>query len=332
VLCAWLQPARDAIKPVTDMPAIATLTLNPSIDLSTSIDRVVPTHKMRCAEPIRDAGGGGINAARVIRRLGQAVAAVYPIGGTTGELLRRLVEREGIESIALPTAHETRENVTVLERSTGTEYRFVLPGQSLSDAEWRLALATLGGLVPPARHVLMSGSLPAGVPVDFYGSAARTVEAQGAMSIVDTSGAPLAAALEARVIDLIKPSLAELAKLFSARLETRAEQEAACRQLVADKKAEAVALTLGADGAMLVTASTTLYAPAVPVEVKSTVGAGDSFLGAIISRLAAGDPLEEAFCWGVAAGSAALLTFGTTLALADDIARLRAQVEVERIR
>jgi 6-phosphofructokinase 2 len=314
------------------MPAIATLTLNPSIDLSTSIDRVISTHKMRCAPPIRDPGGGGINAARVIRRLGQEVTAVYPIGGTTGELLRRLVVREGIESIAIQAGHETRENVTVLERDTASEFRFVLPGSSLAEAEWQGALAALRDLVPPARYVLLSGSLPGGVPVGFYGDAARAVEARGAMSVLDTSGPSLEAALAARVVTLFKPSLGELTKHLKAKLDDRAEQAAACRSLVEGGMAKAVALTLGADGAMLVTAEMTLYAPAVEVEVKSTVGAGDSFLGAIIARLAHGDTLPDAFCYGIAAGSAALLTFGTTLALADDIERLRPLVTVERLR
>ena len=116
------------------MPDIATLTINPAIDVFVNVGRVEPTRKLRCSPPKRDPGGGGINVARVAHRLGADVTAIYPIGGQIGKLLQRLVEREDIASLVTPSHVETRENFTAYEKSTGEQYRFVLPGSALHRA------------------------------------------------------------------------------------------------------------------------------------------------------------------------------------------------------
>src|SRR5271165_4184336 len=118
------------------MADIVTLTINPSIDLSVSVERVEPFHKLRCADGRRDPGGGGINAARVMKRLGADVTALYPIGGMLGQLLRRLLDQEGVPGLTIPVAEETREDLTVIEHATGFQYRFVLPGPHLTEKEW----------------------------------------------------------------------------------------------------------------------------------------------------------------------------------------------------
>src|SRR5579872_2345788 len=119
------------------MADIVTLTMNPAIDLSVSVERVAPFHKLRAASDRRDPGGGGINVARVVKRLGGDVTAMFPAGGALGELLRRLVDAEGISALTTTIAGETREDFTVLERATGAQYRFVLPGPFLAESEWR---------------------------------------------------------------------------------------------------------------------------------------------------------------------------------------------------
>ena len=128
------------------MPDIVTLTINPAIDIFVNVGRVEPTRKMRASAPKRDPGGGGINVARVAHRLGSTVAAIYPTGGAIGKLLHRLVEREGIPSLVTPSHVETRENFTAYEKSTGEQYRFVLPGSALHRAEWEAVLDKLSTL------------------------------------------------------------------------------------------------------------------------------------------------------------------------------------------
>jgi len=312
------------------MTDVVTLTMNPAIDLSVSVERVTPFHKLRSSESRRDPGGGGINVARVMKRLGADVAAVYPAGGSLGQLLRHLMDREGIPQITVPIAAETREDFTVTERTTGHQYRFVLPGPQLSEHEWHACLSRFHALGARARFLVCSGSLPPGVPDDFYGRIVETTRQPGRKIVVDSSGLPLKAALEAGIY-LVKPSLSELRDLLGAALETQADQIKACRVLIEKKHTEVVALTSGEQGALLVTRDRVLQAGALPIKLISVVGAGDSFLGAMIWALASGHALDEAFRYGVAAGSAALLVPGTELSQREDIERLVKDVVLDAL-
>jgi 6-phosphofructokinase 2 len=309
--------------------SIVTFTMNPAIDVSSETARVVPTHKLRCTSVRRDPGGGGINAARVIARLGGEVRAVYPVGGPIGDLLRRLLDAEGIASETIPIAHDTRESFTVEEEETGKEYRFVLPGPELGDEECRRCLDAVAAMRPVPSFLVASGSLPGGVPPAFLARIARTAKSLGARVALDTSGPALAAALDEGVF-LVKPNLRELQQL-TGPLEGRAQQLAAARGLVEKGGAAMVALTLGHLGALLVTQSEALQAPALPIAPVSTVGAGDSFLGALVWSLDAGHTLEDAFRYAIAAGSAALLSTGTGLCRTADVHRLFREVRVERL-
>ncbi|MBX6328516.1 MAG: 1-phosphofructokinase family hexose kinase [Pseudolabrys sp.] len=312
------------------MPEIVTLTINPAIDIFVNVEHVEATRKLRCSPPKRDPGGGGINVARVAHRLGRDVAAIYPIGGAIGKLLQRLVEREGINSIVIPSHVETRENFTAYEYTTGCQYRFVLPGSALHRAEWEACLEKLVNLAAKPRFLVASGSIPPGVPDDFYAMVARVAKQFGAHMVLDTTGAALAAALKEGVT-LIKPNQNELAEFLGTPLAHDADRIAACRKLIAAGYTRAVALTLGEEGALLVTADHALRAAPLQIEVASAVGAGDSFLGGMIAALAGGEPWPEAFRMGVAAGSAAVMQPGTELCRADDVRRLLREVRISEI-
>jgi 6-phosphofructokinase 2 len=311
------------------MTAILTITMNPSIDVSAATERVAPVRKLRCTAVRRDAGGGGINVARVISRLGNECRALYPAGGSPGRLLQRLLDQEGITSIAVNIEPDTRESFTILEESSSDQYRFVLPGPELDQAAGQACLDRLASLRDPPGYVVVSGSLPPGAPDDFYAQVARRAASIGARVVLDTSGAALAKALDEGIY-LVKPNLRELRDLTGRSLEGEAEWEDAAARLVSSGKAEAVALTLGDRGALLVSEDCRLRAPAIPVEVASAVGAGDSFVAAMVWRLSAGGDLQDAFRYGVAAGTAALLTPGTELCRKDDVERLYSQVRLRR--
>jgi 6-phosphofructokinase 2 len=310
------------------MTDIVTMTPNPAVDLSTAVERIVPVYKLRGASLRRDPGGGGINVARVIKRLGGDVSAIYPVGGPTGDLLRRLLDKEGVASRTFAIAEETREDFFVNEISTGQPYRFILPGPRLNDSEWRECLGVLSGLETSPRFVVASGSLPSGVPCDFYARVARIAKQQGAMMILDTSGPALAAAV-AEGVDLIKPNLREMSELAGKEPSDASEWEAAARSLVRSGKVSVVALTMGHLGAVLVTADRVLRARPLAITPAGAVGAGDSFLGALTLRLATGADISESFRQAVAAGAAALLNPGTELCLPDDVKRLAEAVIVE---
>ncbi|MEI9803672.1 MAG: 1-phosphofructokinase family hexose kinase [Pseudolabrys sp.] len=313
------------------MPDIVTLTINPSVDIFVNVDHVEPTRKLRCSAPNRNPGGGGINVARVVHRLGGDVAAIYPVGGALGRLLQRLVEREGIVSIVTPSHAETRENFTAFEEDSGEQFRFVLPGSALHRAEWEACVERLASLEHKPKFVVASGSLPPGVPNDFFVRVLQYAKRHGAKTIVDTAGPSLKAVLEEGVT-IIKPNLNELSEFIGKPLERDADRIAACRKLTADGHVEAVALTLGDQGALLVTADRAWRAQPIKIDVVSTVGAGDSFLGGMVAALAAGKTLEDAFRTAVAAGSAAVLRPGTDLCQEADVNRLLPMVKIDEVR
>jgi 6-phosphofructokinase 2 len=312
------------------MPTIVTFTINPAVDISTSVALVQPAHKLRCTAPRRDPGGGGINVARAVKRFGADVLAVFTMGGPIGQHLKELVDREGIRSLTIPIRTNTREDLSVFESETGQQYRFVMPGPALAEAEWRACLDVLASPDIRSCFLVASGSLPPGVPDDFYASVVEATRGIGAKVIVDTSGTPLKQALEAGVY-LIKPNLREMRELTGHSMECEDDCISACRQLVKTGRVEVIALTLGHYGAMLVTRDLALRADPLPIKPVSTVGAGDSFLGAMVARLAAGHDLEDAFRYAVAAGSAALLAHGTELARRDDVERLVGSVSARSI-
>jgi 6-phosphofructokinase 2 len=307
---------------------ILTVTLNPSIDVSAATQTVTTEHKLRCTDARRDAGGGAINVARVLKRLGADCQALYPAGGILGRLLQRLLDEDGIASIALDIAAETRESFTVLERASGREFRFVLSGPQLAEAEWQACLDRVAGIAGRFAYVVASGSLPPGVPEDIYARIARIARERGSRLVLDASGPALAAALKEGVY-LVKPNLRELRELTGKSLEEEHDWERAAGELVLSGKAQVVALSLGHRGALLATQGVRLRAPAMPVKIAGTVGAGDSFLAAMVWRLASGRSLEDAFRYGVAGGTAALLAPGTSLAHRDDIERLARGVALE---
>jgi 6-phosphofructokinase 2 len=311
------------------MKSVVTLTLNPAIDGSSDALKVRPIHKIRTANQRYDPGGGGINVARVVQRMGGKVRAIYLAGGATGGVLDNLLDRDGIDRLRIDIADHTRISQAVHETETGLEYRFVPEGPVVAEDEWRGCLNTIAML--KCDYLVISGSLPRGVPTDFYVTIIEAAHKRGARIILDTSGAALRETLKGGHIFLAKPSLGELESIAGHALPDFDARAAFARSLVQSGQADHVAVTLGHLGAMLVSAATTLRLPAIEVEVRSAVGAGDSFLGAMTYALAAGQSVEDAFRLGVAAGTAAVLTPGTDLCHKADVERMLEKIGVTDI-
>jgi 6-phosphofructokinase 2 len=303
------------------MAEILTVTLNPAIDVATSVDRIVDTRKLRCSAARRDPGGGGINVARVMQRLGGDCEALYMAGGVPGLTLSAMIEAEGVRATCIGIAGETRENFSVREISTGREFRFVLPGPALAESEWQACLRHLGELAAAPRYLVLSGSVPPGVPDDIYARVARIARERGMRVVLDTSGAPLAAALAAGVF-LVKPSLSELCALAGRELEDDAQRLDAARKIISDGGAAIVALTLGEQGALVVTPDRALRVRGFAVPVSSSIGAGDSFLAAMVWALNRDMAFDETLRYAIAAASASLLTEGTRLCDREEIERI----------
>lgn len=303
------------------METVVTLTVNPTIDKSTSVDVVVPEDKLRCEAPRFDPGGGGINVSRVIHRLGGSSQAVYAAGGRNGAFLEELLNRESLTHHAVSVSDETRVNLMVLETSTGKQYRFGMPGPTLTDSEWEACLDAVFHRVEPPGFLVVSGGLAPGMPDDFFARAARRGRKTGIRVVVDTSGDALRKAAREGV-HLMKPNLRELDQLVETEMGDEASVHRAARQLVDEGNSEIVVVSFGSGGALYVSEEETgrIHAPLVPI--KSKVGAGDSMVGGTVLALARGHSLHEAVCHGVAAGSATVMTPGTELCHRKDVERL----------
>lgn len=303
------------------MTAIATLTMNPALDIATATLEVRPTEKLRCAAPRYDPGGGGINVARVIHALGGEARAVFPAGGPAGAMLGQLLDVQGVWHAAVPIAGQTRESLTVREDKSGNEFRFVLPGPELSSAELDAVFDTLAALDPKPAYLVASGSLPPGIGDSFAKRLAEAARGIGARLVLDAPGKVLRAEAGLGVY-LVKPNLGELEDMAGAKL---ADHDAACdaaRKLIAEGVAEVVVLSLGANGAQLVTDTICEHFEAVRVESVSAVGAGDAMLAGLVLALSRGDSLHDAMRFAMATGAAATLRPGTQLVRREDVERL----------
>jgi 6-phosphofructokinase 2 len=307
------------------MGVIVTLTINPAVDVSSSVDHVVPERKLRCQPPRREPGGGGINVSRAIRRLGGDSLAIYTRGGPTGSLLQTLLDQEGLTQRAIGVDGTTRESFVVFEEVSGLQYRFNMPGPTLQAAEWQRCLDELTHCEPRPEHIVASGSLPPGVPEDFYARVACIGRQRGGHVIVDTSGPALGAAARAGVY-LLKPNLRELDQLTGQRSEDESQREAAVMALIEAGQAEVVVVSLGAAGVLLGSRQgcERLRSPIVPIQSK--IGAGDSLVAGIVLSLARGESVRDAVRFGIAAGAAAVMTPGTELCRAADTERLYRQM------
>ena len=309
-------------------PVLATLTLNPALDLQTGVDIVEPETKLRCDVPRQDAGGGGVNVARVLGRLGGRATCILPLGGPAGQALQARLADEGLEARVVPITGETRQSFTVFDRSRGAEFRFVLPGPRLLAREIRALETALEELSPRPGVLVASGSLPAGMDPGRLARLASGFRRRGVRLALDASGEALRAGLEAGVW-LVKPNLRELRECLGRDLPDLSSQLDAARELVRGGRAAWVALSLGRDGALLVGASFAAHAPALPITPVSTVGAGDSFLAGLVWELSRGRSPREALATAVAAASATLMSPGSGMARSADIRRLRPEVRIE---
>ncbi|GAA4310550.1 1-phosphofructokinase family hexose kinase [Nibribacter koreensis] len=302
---------------------IITITVNPALDKSTRLDKVVPEKKLRCEQPTYEPGGGGINVSRAIKKLGGESCAWYLSGGGSGELLGTLLKEEGVAFRAFPCAHWTRENLMVYETATGQQFRFGMPGPPIADAEWQQLLQALEDLEETPEFVVASGSLSPGVPDDFYAQIAQIAVKKGFKLVVDTSGEALLQSA-GQGIYLLKPNLNELAALAGKEKINAREQEELAKQVIEEGKSEILVVSLGPRGAMLATKDGFEYIVPPTVKTESAVGAGDSMVGGMVLKLTQGWPWSDVVKYGVATGTATSMTPGSELCRMEDVEEIYA--------
>lgn len=301
---------------------ILTITLNPCIDKSTRVEKLMPEAKLRCTEVVHEPGGGGINVSKALEKLDAKSVALFPAGGHNGAMLCSLLRNTDIEFHSIPTEVETRENWVVKETSLNHQFRFTFPGLAVQESAIYELIERMNGFGPD--FIVASGSLPPGLPDHFYGLVVEQAHKMGAKCVVDTSG-PALEALRHKKAFLIKPNRAELSRLLQLEsIEKDAIPDAAL-QVVKEGFAEWVAVSMGGDGAWLVSETEKYYCQAPKVEMKSTVGAGDSMVAGITYMFSKGATAQEAIRFGVCCGSAATMNEGTQLFQKEDVYRLYAQ-------
>ncbi|EOI3428466.1 6-phosphofructokinase II [Cronobacter dublinensis] len=303
------------------MVRIYTLTLAPSLDSATLTPQIYPEGKLRCSAPVFEPGGGGINVARAIVHLGGSATALFPAGGATGEHLVSLLHDEQVAVETISARDWTRQNLHVHVESTGEQYRFVMPGAALTDDELR-KLEEKVLAIEPGAILVISGSLPPGVGVEKLQQLIKAARQKGIRLIVDSSGDALAAALEVGDIELVKPNQKELAALVKRSLDAPDDVRQAAMELVQQGKARRVVVSLGPQGALGVDGSDCVQVVPPPMKSQSTVGAGDSMVGAMTLCLAQDAPLLDMVRYGVAAGSAATINQGTRLCSQENTDRI----------
>jgi 6-phosphofructokinase 2 len=303
-----------AIWPYQRPMGILTVTLNPALDLETRTAELVPGHKLRCARPRIDPGGGGINVARAIRVLGGEAKAAVAVGGPVGIGLVDRLQKAGHEVAPLPAPGETRQNLSVIEEATGAQYRFIFPGPEWTQADLSAAQAALLPLVNPGDFVVLSGSVPPGLPPTALRDLACALRDAGGAVVADTSGAALAELAAAGLgLKVLRMDMAEAEDLVGRKLATAAETAEVGAELVAAGAAEIAILARGAEGSVLTTATERWFAPAADVPVVSVTGAGDSFVAGATLALSRGMALPDVLCWGACGASAAVTTEATEL-------------------
>ena len=302
------------------MPAIITVTFNPAIDKGTSVPVLIPEKKLKCALPVYEPGGGGINVARAIKKLGGEATAIYLAGGCTGKTFTQLLTDESVDSIVTATKESIRENLIVLDTASNLQYRFGMPGQEISESEWQQCLQSIEEITD-VEYIVASGSLSPGIPTDIFARIALIARKKNARLIVDTSGEALKEAVAAGVY-LIKPNLGELSMLLGKEELNIELVDDAAKEVIEKGNCEVVVVSMGPAGAMLVTKELALQIMPPAVKRKSTVGAGDSMVAGIVLSLTRNKSLTEAVQYGVACGTAATMNPGTELCRKEDAEHL----------
>lgn len=310
---------------------ILTLTLNPALDIATRVPQVLPNDKLRCADPMFDPGGGGLNVSRAIHALGGESLALVALGGGTGDRLAGMLRAAGIFFLALRSPGETRQSLTVTEAATGKQFRFMLPGPDWRAEDQQQVFTLLGATAREGGIGVISGSQPPGVPADF---AARLAQAMAGMQVVlDTSGPALTDAVAHPIPGLaaLRMDSHEAEGLAAHPLPLPQDTAAFGQSLRRAGVADRVIIARGAEGNVLCEEGRSIMASPPKVKPVSTVGAGDSFVAGLVLAMARGQDWGQALALATASAAAAVMTEATELCHPEDVLRIMAEVKVVEV-
>jgi len=305
---------------------IVTVTLNPAIDETITLDALVPGHVNRANNVTHHAGGKGINVASCLADWGNPNLAITGfLGAENASIFEALCAEKTIADAMLRIPGATRTNIKLVHDGDTTDIN--VPGLAPEPEDLQTLAAALQDLAREAAILLLAGSLPPGVPENFYANTIADLKPSGARIILDTRGAPLAAALRGDVMPYcIKPNRAELEEYFGASLPTQPDIIAAAKTLRAQNIA-LVVVSMGAEGALFI-GDTILHAKLPAIRAASTVGAGDAMVAGLIAALAGNADAETTARLATAFAAGKLSCPGPNLPPHETINELAASVEI----
>lgn len=294
------------------------------------IDKLVKDDAIRVREIRRFPGGKGINVSRAVKELGGETVAFSVAGGCGGYMLKSLMADQGIFFQAIEAPQETRINVIVTDRSDRTQTRMSAEGPRMELKEADEFFKKILSCVPLPEWWVLGGSLPPGVPNDFYTRLITLLQKQGAKCVLDADDEPLRLGIQSKPY-LIKPNEYEMERLAGRQLASEASLVEAAMEIVEDG-IKMVVVTLGKKGALVVTRERIYQATSPQIEVKSKVGAGDSFLAGFVTGLSRNYSLEETLRFAMACGTAAVMNDGTAICKNVDVEKLLPEIKTREIK
>ena len=305
---------------------IYTITLNPGLDRTLTVEAIRENEVLRATASRLDWGGKGFNVARGLHALGIPSVALGLVGGHTGQMLAEGLHALGIATDFVPIPGETRTNTVIAEAHSDRYIKVNEAGPAVPPEALDALRAQVRDLVTPGSDWAICGSLPPGVPTDFYAELVTLIQGAGARAYLDASGAAMQLGCAAAPF-LIKPNAEEAHELTGITIDNLAAAQQAATHFLA-QGVQMVALSLGAEGLLLATSEGSFHARPPQVTVRTLVGVGDALLAGILFALTQGMPLAEVARWGVAAGTAAAMLEGVDVGSLADVQAMAARVAV----
>jgi 1-phosphofructokinase family hexose kinase len=305
---------------------ILTLTLNPAIDRNVTADKLVFEDRAYILASYESAGGRGINASHLLNSFGAATLAIAISGGRAGKLFEEFLAKQSYPSELIRVKHNIRTNITIADRN-GLAIKLNEVGPELSAGEVARVEKTVCGRLSGASWLMLCGSIPPGVPADFYARLVRSATKRNVPVLLDADGEALLAALEEKPT-VVTPNQPEAERLLDRALITRSHFVDAARR-IREMGAGSVVLSLGARGAIGVAHSGEVFEAIPPrIEAICPIGAGDALAAAFVWSLDKGAPFADALRWGVSAGTASARLPGVSFPTLDQARDIYARVEI----
>lgn len=308
---------------------IFTVTLNPAVDRELTVDEIAFDTVLRASKWQVDCGGKGFNVARMLKSLGVPSVALGFAAGKTGELLDEKLQALGIETDFVWIDGETRTNVSIVTAANDRYLKVNEPGPTISKDDLTKLVHKVAERSKAGDWWVLAGSLPPGVPSTIYADLTETIQSAGGMVFLDTSGEALQQSCSAKP-QLVKPNAEEAQELTGLPVNNPTEIAAAAAA-IQQQGPENVIISMGKDGALLVSGKTTWLAASPEIVERNPIGAGDSMVAGLVWGLSEGANLGEALRRGIACGAATASQSGTTVGSFGLVKELLAQVELSEV-